>query len=384
MAQAELRSLEEIRRDAERARAGLTETVQQLRTSVDKTAGDIRERIAPEAIKSEVSGYLKSRGEAMLDSITEAVRANPLQAVAIGASVAVPALRVIRAIPVPILLVGAGLYLAGTKKGQEVARQANDITRDLASEAGRRAREFGSELSEAASATRDYAADRLDAVSGAFASGASQLRDTADDLQHRAAGVGASISASVHDLRQQAGDAAERLSAQGAAVSAEARRTAQQTAATIGDGVAATASRVRETAEQVAEAGLASAGRARERTVEFGHRASESIEQAGRSLAQTAARNPLLVAGLGVVIGGLIASSLPRSRIEQQWVGPAARDVAEGARDLFERTKDAGVQAFEQATEQQRPQPHDQHAGHNGSADQKSAANDTAPFNKQG
>ncbi len=430
MAQAELRSLEEIRRDAERARAGLTETVQQLRTSVDKTAGDIRERIAPEAIKSEVSGYLKSRGEAMLDSITEAVRANPLQAVAIGASVAVPALRVIRAIPVPILLVGAGLYLAGTKKGQEVARQANDITRDLASEAGRRARELGSELSEAASATRDYAADRLDAVSGAFASGASQLRDTADDLQHRAAGVGASISASVHDLRQQAGDAAERLSAQGAAVSAE------QTAATIGDGVAATASRVRETAEQVAEAGLASAGRARERTVEFGHRASESIEQAGRSLAQTAARNPLLVAGLGVVIGGLIASSLPRSRIEQQWVGPAARDVAEGARDLFERTKDAGVQAagrwarrrdrrtdrkllprsrieqqwvgpaardvaegardlfertkdagvqaFEQATEQQRPQPHDQHAGHNGSADQKSAANDTAPFNKQG
>lgn len=384
MAQAELRSLEEIRRDAERARAGLTETVQQLRTSVDKTAGDIRERIAPEAIKSEVSGYLKSRGEAMLDSITEAVRANPLQAVAIGASVAVPALRVIRAIPVPILLVGAGLYLAGTKKGQEVVRQANDITRDLASEAGRRARELGSELSEAASATRDYAADRLDAVSGAVASGASQLRDTADDLQHRAAGVGASISASVHDLRQQAGDAAERLSAQGAAVSAEARRSAQQTVSSIGDNVAATASRVRETAEQVAEAGLASAGRARERTVEFGHRASESIEQAGRSLAQTAARNPLLVAGLGVVIGGLIASSLPRSRIEQQWVGPAARDVTEGARDLFERTKDAGVQAFEQATEQQRPQPHDQHAGHNGSADQKSAANDTPPFNKQG
>ncbi|PYF02880.1 hypothetical protein BJ122_10910 [Rhodopseudomonas faecalis] len=381
MAQAELRSLEEIRRDAERARAGLTETVQQLRTSVDKTAGDIRERIAPEAIKSEVSGYLKSRGEAMLDSITEAVRANPLQAVAIGASVAVPALRVIRAIPVPILLVGAGLYLAGTKKGQAVARQANDITRDLASEAGRRARELGSELSEAASATRDYAADRLDAVSGAVASGASQLRDTADDLQHRAAGVGASISASVHDLRQQAGDAAERLSAQGAAVSAEARRTAQQTAATIGDGVAATASRVRETAEQVAEAGLASAGRARERTVEFGHRASESIEQAGRNLAQTAARNPLLVAGLGVVIGGLIASSLPRSRIEQQWVGPAARDVAEGARDLFERTKDAGVQAFEQATEPQRSQPHDQH----GRADQQRAATtETPPFNKQG
>ncbi len=381
MAQAELRSLEEIRRDAERARAGLTETVQQLRTSVDKTAGDIRERIAPEAIKSEVSGYLKSRGEAMLHSVTEAVRANPLQAVAIGASVAVPALRVIRAIPVPILLVGAGLYLAGTKKGQAVAREANDMTRDLASEAGRRARELGSELSEAASATRDYAADRYETVRDAVASGASQLRDTADDLQHRAAGVGASISASVHELRQQTGDAAERLSAQGAAASADARRSAQQTMTNIGDGVAATASRVRETAEQVAEAGLASAARARERATELGHRAVESIEHAGSSLAATAARNPLLVAGLGVVIGGLIASSLPRSRIEQQWVGPTARDVAEGARDLFERTKDAGVQAFEQATEQQRPQAHDQH----GSAEQQRAATtETPPFNKQG
>ena len=118
MAQADPRSLEEIRRDAESARAGLTATVDQLKTTVNETASDIRHRMSPDVIKAEVSGYIKSRGEAMLDSITEAVRANPLQALAIGASVAVPALRVIRAIPVPVLMVGAGLYLAGTPKGR--------------------------------------------------------------------------------------------------------------------------------------------------------------------------------------------------------------------------------------------------------------------------
>lgn len=362
MAQAEPRSLEDIRRDAERARAGLTETVHQLKTSVDKTAGDIRERIAPEAIKSEVSGYLKSRGEALLDSMTEAARNNPLQAMAIGASVAVPALRVIRAIPVPILMVGAGLYLAGTKKGQSVARQANDIARDVAGEAGRRARELGNELSEAASATRDYAADRYEDTRSAVAGGVAQLRDRADDLQQRAAGVGASLSGGLQDLRQQVGAASERLSeragriaADGVSASTQAQRAAQQTVSSIGDGVVATASRVRETAEQVAEAGLASAAHARERATELGHRATASIEQAGRSLADTAARNPLLIAGLGLVIGGLIASSLPRSRIEQQWAGPAARGIKEGARDLLDRTKEAGLQAFEDARKQGEP-----------------------------
>jgi hypothetical protein len=338
MAQVEPRSLDEIRRDAERARAGLTETVQQLRTSVDKTAGDIRERIAPEAIKSEVSGYLKSRGEAMLDSVTEAVRNNPLQALAIGASVAVPALRVIRAIPVPVLMVGAGLYLAGTKNGQSVARQANDIAKDLAGEAGRRARELGTDISEAASATRDYAADRYQAASGAVASGAAQVRETAretvDELQHKAAEFGGSVSAGLGGWRDQAGEAADHLSERaerlindGLLSSVEAGRAVQQRAESIGDGVSAAAARVRETAEHVAEAGRATAARARDRSAAWGHNAAASVEHAGRSVVETAARHPLLVAGIGVVIGGLIASSLPRSRIEQRMVNPAARDL---------------------------------------------------------
>ena len=45
----------------EQTRAGLTDTVEQLKTSVAETASDIRHRISPEAIKAEVSGYIKSR-----------------------------------------------------------------------------------------------------------------------------------------------------------------------------------------------------------------------------------------------------------------------------------------------------------------------------------
>ncbi|MEA2882181.1 MAG: hypothetical protein QOH32_1437, partial [Bradyrhizobium sp.] len=78
MTQTDTRSLQEIRRDTERTRAGLTHTVEELRTSVTETANDIRERIRPEAIKAEVSDYIRSRGEQLMDDITAAARKNPL------------------------------------------------------------------------------------------------------------------------------------------------------------------------------------------------------------------------------------------------------------------------------------------------------------------
>ena len=98
------RSLQQIKRETEQTRAGLTDTVEQLKTSVAETASDIRHRISPEAIKAEVSGYIKSRGEQLLNDVTSAARRNPMQAVAVGASVAYPLLRLARAIPLPVLM----------------------------------------------------------------------------------------------------------------------------------------------------------------------------------------------------------------------------------------------------------------------------------------
>src|SRR3979409_1633705 len=112
------RSLQQIKRETEQTRAGLTDTVEQLKTSVAETASDIRQRISPEAIKAEVSGYIKSRGEQLLDDITAAARRNPMQALAISTSAAYPLLRMARAVPLPVLMIGAGLFFAGPKTGQ--------------------------------------------------------------------------------------------------------------------------------------------------------------------------------------------------------------------------------------------------------------------------
>ena len=74
MPQTETRSLHQIKRETEQTRAGLTNTVEQLRASVADTAADIRQRVRPEAIKAEVSGYIKSRGEQLLNDAAEAAR----------------------------------------------------------------------------------------------------------------------------------------------------------------------------------------------------------------------------------------------------------------------------------------------------------------------
>src|SRR3990170_4438087 len=99
MAETDFRSLQQIKRETEQTRAGLTHTVEELKATVADTASDIRRRIRPDAIKAEVSGYFKSRGEQLLNDLTNSARRNPMQAVAVGASVAYPLFRLGRNIP---------------------------------------------------------------------------------------------------------------------------------------------------------------------------------------------------------------------------------------------------------------------------------------------
>ena len=138
MTQTSSPSLRDLKRETEETRAGLTDTVEQLKTMVSQTADDLRQRVSPEAIKTEVSNYARNRGERLLEDITSAARRNPMQAVAVGASVAYPLLRLARAIPLPILMVGAGLFFAGTKTGQSATQKASDLAADLSDEVRRR------------------------------------------------------------------------------------------------------------------------------------------------------------------------------------------------------------------------------------------------------
>jgi hypothetical protein len=375
MPQTDTRSLQQIKRETEQTRAGLTDTVEQLKASVADTASDIRQRISPDAIKAEVSDYIKSRGERLLNDVTAAARRNPMQAVAVGASVAYPLLRLARAIPLPVLMVGAGLFFAGSKTGQAATQKASDVAADLSDEVVRRAREFGDQVGESASAAKAYASDQFDRVSAAVAGGTDQVSRTADaagatlasnsrTLQDRAASFGNTLSDRATDLRDQgvrmagstAATAQDKAASFGASLSDRAAdvknqgmRMASSAAATVQDIASGATSAARDAVGTAADAGLDAARAARDK-------ASDLTDRAGKTIFQTIEQNPMLVAGVGLLIGGLIASALPRSDLEDGLVGDASTAVKRRAQDVasqgFDAARNVAGEVFDEATRQ--------------------------------
>lgn len=306
---ADTRSLQQIKRETEQTRAGLTDTVEQLKASVSETASDIRHRISPDAIKAEVSSYVKSRGEQLWNDMVSAARDNPMQAVAVGASVAYPLLRLARAIPVPVLMVGAGLFFAGSKTGQAAAQKASDMVSDASDEVGRRAREFGGQVQEQASAAGAYVSDQLDRAGAAVTGGADRVKDAAGAATSGIAAKSEAVMDSALPATASAQDVAGRVT--------DAARTAAE-------GVAATGW---DAAKTITSA------------------VSDASDRAGKTIFQTIEQNPLLVAGVGLVVGGLIASALPRSDFEDDLVG----DASSAAKRRAEALASQGIAAAKTA-----------------------------------
>jgi hypothetical protein len=336
------RSLQQIKRETEQTRARLTDTVEQLKTSVAETASDIRHRISPDNIKAEVSGYIKSRGEQLLNDVTSAARRNPMQAVAVGASVAYPLLRLARAIPLPVLMVGAGLFFAGSKTGQAASQKASDVAADLSDDVARRARELGEQVQDTASAARTYASEQFDRVSSAIAGGTDQVRGLAD-------AAGAAVASNSQRIKDSAASAGATLSDRASGLKDDGRRLAGSAATTVQDIADGATAVARSAASTVVDTGV-DAARTIRRT------ASDASDQAGKTIFQTIEQNPLLVAGVGLLVGGLIASALPRSGFEDDLVGDAStaakRRAQAAASQGFDAAKAAVGEVYDETARQ--------------------------------
>ena len=373
MSQTDTRSLQQIKRETERTRAGLTDTVEQLKTSVADTASEIRQRVSPQSIKAEVSGYIKSRGEQLVNDVTAAAQKNPMQAVAVGASLAYPLFRLARSIPAPVLMVGVGLFLAGSKTGQDVTQKASDMASDLSKDLIKHAQELGDQVGESATAAKNYASDQLDHVSSAVSSVAGKV-SSADN----ACGAVAAGSRTVQDQAASlggkvAGRATEIIKEESVRMVSSAATAVQETAAYLGDSVAGRANDIGEQVVRMASttgdavndlvSGAASTVRntanttadaARDAAMAARDTASDLVGRAGKTIFQTIEQNPVVVAGVGLLIGGLIASALPRSDIEDDLVGDASDLVKRKAEDAasqgIDAAREAAGQVYSEAT----------------------------------
>jgi hypothetical protein len=336
------RSLQQIKRDTEQTRAGLSDTVEQLKTSVAETASDIRQRISPAAIKAEVSGYIKSRGEQLLNDVTAAARRNPMQAVAVGASMAYPLLRLARAIPVPVLMVGAGLFFAGSKSGQAATQTASDVVGDVSGQVVRQARELGDRVQETAEAASTYAADQVDRVSAAVSGGADQVRRAGE-------ATGAAVASSSQRIRDSAASAGAVLSDRAHSLKDDGLRIIGSAAGAAQEMASGATAATRNAASSVAGTGMEAV-----RTMK--DKASDVSERTGKTIFQTIEQNPLLVASVGLLVGGLIASALPRSEFEDDLVGDASttakRQVQASASKGFDAVKGAVGEIYDETARQ--------------------------------
>ena len=333
MQQPSERSLRELQRETEQTRAGLTQTVEQLKTSVSDTASEIRQRVSPENIKAEVSGYVRSRGEKMLEDITSAARRNPMQAVAVGASLAYPLLRFARSIPMPVLMVGAGLFFAGSKTGQSLTQKASDMASDLSDEVSRRGQDLSAQAGAAVTSAKGTVYSTAARVGETVATGSDQAQRTAssDGLKDTAISLGDKISTRVVEMKDGASELAS------ATIDSTRHFAAGAAMAT------------RNAASSATDAGLEMAKSVRDKTSDLSNRA-------GRTVLDTIQENPLLVAGVGLLIGGLIASALPKSDLEDDLVGDAAaaakRRASEAASKGFDAAKGAAGEILENVARQ--------------------------------
>jgi hypothetical protein len=296
------RSVEELRRDSEQSRAQLAATVDRLREQIADTAEDIRYKVSPENIKAEVSGFISHKTHGWMDALKQQAMDNPMQAIAAGTAIAVPAMRLARGFPLPLLMIGAGLALSSKTvrdRAAEAAAPGIEKAREVIDEASERAQSLGDDMRKAMSHAERQAAGM-----------AGEARESAGGMADAASGMAGDL----RDRATQAADAVVDKVRSGMDAASEMAKEQME--------------RVRSTAKDAATAAPATA--------------SKVIRD-----------NAVLIGSLGLAIGAILAASLPSTRAEASVIGNASdrvkRAAGSAAQSGFDAAKDTVLSAADAA-----------------------------------
>jgi hypothetical protein len=275
-------SLEELRAESERTREALAATVGKLRERVGDSASELKTLVSPTHIKQEITDYVGRERKSLVESVHRKVAENPLQAAAVGAALAYPAWGLLRAIPTPLLLIGAGLFLT-SQKGQQTAKDAkakiDDATRQGAEQVAKMTASIRSDVDDGVTGVRQAAEKIRDELSTAAGAVADQSR------------------AALHDATDAVKAAAETVTGQLANAAANPSTIVSNGTATAKDRVA-----------------------------------TVSVTSPD-SIVSFVKDNPLLVAGIGAAVGALIAASIPASESENRLFGAGSAKLKDKARE---------------------------------------------------
>jgi hypothetical protein len=287
------RSVEELKRESERNRQALAATTDRLKEQLSQTADDLRRTVSPQHIKSEISDYISDTTQGWVQALKRQAMENPMQAVAAGTAVAVPVLKLARAFPLPLLMMGAGLALTS----KSVRGRISDATAPAVDKAGEL-------LDQARDQTRSFA----DSAQNAMASAQNRATRMFGDLRDGTA-------SSTGDLGSRATDAATTVS-----------------------------SNVRDTVDRIREAAST--------TIDGASNYAAAAPEKARGIISD---NAALIGGIGVAIGAIIAAALPKTEVEAKTLGPAsdsvkraATDAAQAGLDTFRDTARSALDAAQE------------------------------------
>lgn len=288
--------LNQLESEAEAQRALFAEAIDDMRVRIVATADDLR---SPTRI-------VRRTAKKWRNSMEQSARDNPIRALSIAALLVYPLARIARALPLPMVFAGAGVFLAGK------ARFSTTKVGDLLADARVRAHEAASRVVETTEQVRDGAARDLQLVQARVTASVSAASDV---IQHAARSEATNIE-----------DKVERAADSGSAAFSTALRTVTPSDTTI------------QTAKDSAQAAVGAAQDLTRRTVNFGAAYS-------RHAVNAAAQNPLLIAGIGLAAGGLFAALLPRTKVDNQVLGGLARTLQAGAKRVAKEGHQAASKA---------------------------------------
>ena len=289
MTASEQKSVDELRRESDRTREALASTVTELRDRVGDTATELKTIVSPTHIKQEIRNYVRRERESFVDSVQRKAKENPLQMAAIAAAVAYPALGLLRALPAPLWLIGAGLFLT-SKRGRQVTENVQSRVGDAVQQGTERAVDI-------ASAARSDLEDRV----AGFRYGAEEARDA---VTSTVGGLAEKARATLHDARDSVTGAAQKV---GQNATEAVDRMGTKVSNTV-DGLQNRSGEAKESAGEMA------------RTSRYA--VTDFIND-----------NPLLVAGIGAAVGAVIAASIPASEAENRLFGAGSEKLKDKARE---------------------------------------------------
>jgi hypothetical protein len=241
--------------------------------------------------------------------------------------------------------------------GDDVAERMSEAGGGTSAGSGRRRRGFGLGGFGLGSFGTDDVAQRMsEAGDGTAPEAGAGRRSSAQDALGQA-------SSGVADLSEHAKRRAQEWARQTRGTAERLNRRAGEAGADLQDKMSAAGDTMRDAASSAYDTASATYDAAAERTRQgadaIGRNArmmGDNLAASGRSLMDFLQQQPLVLAGLGLAIGGLLGGALPSSEVEDKLMGDASDAAKRDAKSFAQEQVDAGKQAAADAWNAAKPE----------------------------